>query len=89
MRYRHALLTLLGAVCACDAPPQGKETMQPLAWEKAPAIAPSKQRAGELSEQCRKMSRDQFRLAWKEGSISTAVLAERVVPILGEMNVAG
>lgn len=74
MLCRLALLTLLGALCACDAPPRSKESTPPAAQvdEKAPAAPLSKQQADELSEQCGKMSREQFRRAWKEGSENTA-----------------
>ena len=40
--------------------------------EKAAAAPLSQQRADELSEQCGKMSHEQFRRAWKDGSENTA-----------------
>ena len=71
MLCRLALLTLLGALSACDAPPPGKESIQPAAQDKAAAAAPPKQQAYELSEQCGKTSRDQFRRDWKDGIVPT------------------
>ena len=71
MLCRMALLALLVAVSACDAPP-GKEPVRPAAPKKEAAHALSKQRIYELSEQCGKTSREQFRRDWKDGSVSTA-----------------
>ena len=71
MFCRLALIALLGALCACDAPPPGKESIQPDAQDKVAAAAPSKQQAYELSEQCGKTSRDRFRRDWKDGVVPT------------------
>jgi hypothetical protein len=65
-------LALLGAVCACDAPPRARELAPPMVQMKEAAKVLSKQQAGELSEQCAKMSRGQFRRAWKDGTEHTA-----------------
>jgi hypothetical protein len=67
MRCRLALLTLLAAVSACDAPPRSAEPLAAKAPVQEPAKALSQQRVGELSQQCAKMSRDQFRRALKDG----------------------
>lgn len=72
MLCRLALLMLLGAVCACDAPPRDQESTRPAAREQEPVIVLSKQQVDERSEQCGKMSRDQFRRAWKDGTVNTA-----------------
>lgn len=56
---------LLGLVSACNAPQQETVSVQP----KAPAQAapvPSKQRIADLTEQCGKKSREEFRRGWKE-----------------------
>ncbi len=67
MRCRLAMLTLLAAVSACDPSPRGKAAVQPSAREKEAVPALSKQQVEELSEQCGKTSRDQFRRDWKDG----------------------
>jgi hypothetical protein len=72
MLCRLALTLSLGAVCACDAPPPGPEPVAARAPEKAVPVPPSKQRAGELSEQCGKQSREQFRRAWQDGKENAA-----------------
>lgn len=72
MLCRLALLTLLGGLAACEPPPQVKQPMSPKAREKALPAPLSKQQAGELSGQCEKMSREQFRRAWKDGTEQTA-----------------
>ena len=72
MLCRLALWTLLAALCACDAPPRGTESIQPAAQNREPAAALSKQQAYELSEQCAQTSRDEFRRAWREGAVNTA-----------------
>jgi hypothetical protein len=71
MLRRLALLTMLGAVSACDPPPPAEPPTAPTAkfQEEAPAL--SKQRVHELSEQCTTRSRDQFRRDWKSGVVST------------------
>ena len=71
MLCRMALLALLGAVSACNAPPD-KEPAQPAVaqMEKAPAL--SRERIAELTGQCEKTSREQFRRDWKNGAVSTA-----------------
>jgi len=70
MLHRLALLTLLGTVCACDAPPPGKVAVLPAVQDKGTAAAPSQQQVHELSEQCAQKSRDQFRRDWKDGGAS-------------------
>jgi hypothetical protein len=60
------------AISACDAPPRSEEPRPPKAPAKESAKAPSKQQVVELSEQCAKMSREQFRRAWKDGTDNTA-----------------
>jgi hypothetical protein len=70
MLRRLALLTLLGAVSACDAPPSGKEPLQVAAQDNEAAAGLPKQQAYELSEQCASRSRDEFRREWKDGSVS-------------------
>ena len=72
MLCRLALLTLLAALSACDAPPRVEGPAPPKPAE-IPAAAPlSKQQAGELSAQCAKLSREQFQHAWKDGREKTA-----------------
>ena len=70
MLGRAALLILLGAVCACDAPPQDKATIPPPA-PQAPAVVLSERQVFERSTQCGKTSRDEFRRAWDEGTVKT------------------
>ena len=72
MRRRLALLTLLGALCACDAPPRDTKPAQPVARDKAPAAVLSKAQLDERSAQCEQMSRDRFRRDWQEGTAKTA-----------------
>jgi hypothetical protein len=72
MLRRLALLTLLGALCACDAPPRDAKPMQPLARDRERAAVPSKEQVRERSGQCAKRSRDRFRRDWKDGSAETA-----------------
>jgi len=69
MLCRLTVLMLLGAVCACDAPP-GNPSAPPATKPKAAAPKPSKQQLAELSEQCGKTSRDQFRRDWQDGIVS-------------------
>lgn len=71
MLCRLALLTLLGAACACDAPPRDKEPAQPPVPGIAAPIPLSKQEAGALAEQCGKMSLEQFHRARKDGIENT------------------
>jgi len=72
MRFRLTLLTMLGAVSACDSPPPAREPTPPTAkFQEAPP-ALSKQQVSELAEQCATRSRDQFRRDWKDGAVSTA-----------------
>lgn len=73
MLRRLALLALLGALCACDSTVRDKDARQPAAkeQEKAAAAPLSKQQVNELSGQCEKMSREQFRRAWKDGTENT------------------
>ena len=71
MRCWCALLTLLGALAACDAPPR-VEKPEPLKAPEKPAAAPlSRQQADERSAQCAKASREQFQRAWKDGKENT------------------
>jgi hypothetical protein len=76
MLRRLTLLMLLGAVSACDAPP-GKEPAQPAVQEKK-AAEPSTQQVEELSVQCEKKSRDQFRRDWQDGTPDGRTAAEFV-----------
>lgn len=71
MRSRLGLLTLLGALAACDAP-RGTQPVQAKTEVKEAAPALSQQQVHELSEQCGRKSRDEFRRAWKEGTVETA-----------------
>lgn len=71
MRRRLTLWTLLGALCACDAPRDAKP-VQPVARDKEPAAVLSREQVRERSEQCASMSRDRFRRDWKDGSAETA-----------------
>ena len=71
MLCRLALLMLLGAVSACDAPQRNKEPAPPKAQEKKTAPSLSMQQLYERSEQCGKLSREQFRRAWKDGAVET------------------
>ena len=66
-----APLALLWALAACDAPPPGKEPILPPVQDKAAPAPLSKQEIGERSEQCGKLSREQFRRAWKDGRVNT------------------
>lgn len=66
------MLALLGAVCACDAPPRDREPAPPAVQEQVAAAPLSKQQVDELSEQCANVSREQFRRAWKDGGENTA-----------------
>jgi len=72
MLRRLALLTLLGALCACDAPPRDTKPNHPVVSDKAPAAVLSKERLDERSGQCGKMSRERFDRDWKDGTASTA-----------------
>ena len=72
MFHRLALVMLLGAVCACDAPPRVTESMQPKAPKKEAEPALTKQQVSELSEQCGKKAREEFRRGWKDGTVATA-----------------
>ena len=74
MLRRLALLALLGALCACDSTVRDKDARQPAAKAPEKAAAPplSPQQVSELAGQCEKMSREQFRRAWKDGSEKTA-----------------
>ncbi len=72
MLVRLPPLLLLGAVCACDAPPKGDEPAPAQVREQAAAAPLPKPPAGEPSEQCGQTSRDQFRRAWKDGMQGTA-----------------
>jgi hypothetical protein len=74
MLCRLTLLMLLGAVSACDAPP-GKQPVQPAVQEKK-APEPSTQQVEELSVQCEKKSRDQFRRDWQDGTPDGRTTAE-------------
>ena len=79
MSRRLALLTLLGMLCACDPSPRGKEAAQPEMREQKKAAAPAltRQQVDELSKRCAKVSGEQFRRAWKDGTENTA--EERMV----------
>ena len=71
--FRHlVLLALLAAVSACDAPQRNGEAMPPKPPAQVAAKAPTKQQLGELSARCAKMSREQFRRAWRDGTEITA-----------------
>ena len=61
---------VLGFISACNAPQQDAVTVQPKAPAKA-APAPSKQRVADLTEQCGKKSREEFRRGWKDGKVAT------------------
>lgn len=71
MLGRPVLLAFLGILSACN-PPQQDNVPPPKAPEKAPVSALSKQQAFDLSEQCTKKARDEFRRGWKEGTVDTA-----------------
>jgi hypothetical protein len=71
MLCRLALSTLLVAVAACDAPQREKESIPLPVQEKVAAIPLSEQQAGERSEQCEKMSREQFRRGWGDGVVNS------------------
>jgi hypothetical protein len=64
------LLTLLGSVCACDAP-RGPETVQAKTEEKEAEPVLSAQQVIELTEQCGRKAHEEFRRAWKEGTVET------------------
>ena len=72
MRRRLALWTLLGALCACDAPPRDAATGQPAARHEEPAAVLSKEQVRARSEQCEKKTRDRFRRDWNDGGAQTA-----------------
>ena len=72
MLRRLALFALLGALWACDAPTRVTESAPPKARENAVAAPLSKQQTGERIEQCAKMSREQFRRGWKDGTVNAA-----------------
>jgi len=71
MLWRLGLLTLLGMLAACDAP-RGTEPVQAKAGEKEAKPALSQQQVDELTEQCGRKSREEFRRAWNEGTLKTA-----------------
>jgi len=71
MLRRLALLTMLGAVSACDAPPPATVTAPPAARFQQTAPALSAQQVHELSEQCATRSSGQFRRDWKGGTVIT------------------
>lgn len=71
MPGRLALLALLGALSACDAPPPVKAPAPPAAEHKVAAEAPSRERIVELSGQCERTSRERFRRDWKDGTVPT------------------
>lgn len=79
MLRRLAALVLLGALCACDPPARDTEAKPAEAPAKPKlAAAPlSQQQIDDLPAQCEKLSREQFRRAWKDGSETTA--EERMV----------
>ncbi|HEY8069155.1 MAG TPA: hypothetical protein VIF38_09725 [Burkholderiales bacterium] len=66
MLWRMALLALLGMASACNAPPDS-EPAQPAAPQLETPPALSKERIAELTGQCEKKSREQFRRDWKDG----------------------
>ena len=66
MFCRLALVVLLGAIAACNAPPR-EVPVTPKAQENKSAPALTNQQAEERSAQCVKMSRDQFRRALRDG----------------------
>jgi len=68
MLCRLARTVLLGALCACDAPPQGQEPVAPKAAVKAAPASLSKQWSGELAEQCSKISHERFRRDGQDGA---------------------
>ncbi len=73
MLRRLGPLVLLGALCACDPPARDKEVKQTEAPAKQKlAAAPlSRQQIDDLPAQCEKLSREQFRRAWKSGTETT------------------
>lgn len=71
MLRRLALLTLLGAVSACDAPSQATPSPPPPP-EAAPPAVLSEQRVRELSERCERKAREGFRREWRDGAVKTA-----------------
>jgi hypothetical protein len=66
------LLALLAAVSACDAPQRNSEALPPKTPARDAARTLTKQQLGELSARCAKMSREQFRRAWRDGTEITA-----------------
>jgi hypothetical protein len=72
MLCRLAFFTLLGLVSACDAPPRVRDPVPRKVQEKPAAPALSKRQVAEMAEQCARLSREQFRRAWKEGKENTA-----------------
>jgi hypothetical protein len=67
-----ALLAVLAAVSACDAPQRNSEPAPPKTPAQEVAKALTKQQLGALSERCTRMSREQFRRAWRDGAEITA-----------------
>ena len=70
MLCRLVPLVFLGMLSACNAPPREKAA-QPAVQEKKAPSALSRQQVYEKSEQCGKLSRDQFRRAWNDGTVDT------------------
>jgi hypothetical protein len=61
------LVLLEVVVSACDAPQRAEAPAPARARETPVALPMSKQQADELSAQCGKMSRQQFKRAWRDG----------------------
>ena len=74
MRLCLALLPLLAAIAACDAPPQKNAATPPVASIEAPLPGPLKPGAGglTLSEQCERAAGEIFRRDWREGTVTVA-----------------
>ena len=72
MLCRLALLTLLGAVSACDAPSPGKVPRVQFSTQEEPAVVLSRQQIFERAERCATVSRDEFRRTWNEGTVNAA-----------------
>lgn len=71
MRCRIALLGLLFAASACNAPPREKAPVQVAVQAKPAVPALSRRQLYERSEKCGKLAREQFRRAWSNGNVET------------------
>jgi hypothetical protein len=72
MLRRLALLTLLGAAGACNAPPPAKKPAPPAPQEKQAPAPLSRQQIDERTETCGKRARDEYRRDWQDGIVTTA-----------------